>query len=229
MSNSFIKLGNSEKTIVFLPGGNIDIRCYLPLLKKISSKYTIYAVDLLNINSNSIEETKSWVKEFVLDLNQENIILVGHSFGADMIKSIELNCVAKCILLNSSIIKIHESKLNIIIKVIINSIIGGFKYPKLFTHYLQTNFYLTLNLMTRPINTFYHIKQALLNVAENQIVTVKSNKNIIVSSKNDYLFPISQIPEEKLKDILIVEGNHNWLMEDINNSSSFILNIINTK
>ncbi len=222
----FIKMGNSGKTIVFLAGGNIDIRCYLPLLKIISLKHTVYAIDFLSINSKSIDETKSWIKSFVLNLNQKDIVLIGHSFGADIIKSIELDCVSKYILMNSSIFKIKDCKLNIVFKVILNSLVGGFQHPNLFTHYLLANFYLILNLISRPINTISHIKQALLNVSDNQVVTVKNNKNTIIASKNDYLFPLAQIPETILKDIQLVEGNHDWLMGDINKSSQFILNLV---
>lgn len=224
--SEFMKLGNSSETIVFLAGGNIDVRCYLPLLKKVSSKYTIYAIDFLSIKSKSIEETKSWIKKFVLNLNQKDIVLIGHSFGADMIKSIELDCVSKYILMNSSIFKINDSKPKIIFKVILNSLVGGFQYPKLFTHYLLANFYLILNLITRPINTINHIKQALLNVSDNQVMTTKNNKNTIIASKNDYLFLLTQIPETILKDIQLVEGNHDWLMGDINKSAEFILNLV---
>lgn len=222
----FIKLGSSGKTIVFLAGGNIDIKCYLPLLKVISIKHTIYAIDFLSINSRSIEETKSWIKKFVLNLNQKDIVLIGHSFGADMIKSIELDCVSKYMLMNSSIFKIKDSKFNIIFKVILNSLVGSFQYPELFNHYLLANFYLILNLITRPINTINHIKQSLLNVSDNQMITVKNNKNIIIASKNDYLFPLAQIPETIIKDIQLVEGNHDWLMGDTIKSFQFILNLV---
>lgn len=214
--DKFLKFGNTGKTIVFMPGGNIDLRCYLPLIKLLSQINTVYAISFLEINSKSVEETIDIVESFITQLHHREIILIGHSFGADIAKQIKLDCVSKYILINSSILKIKDNKLKIIFKVIKESLCS----PSL------ADFYLITNLIVKPIKTIRHIRQALNNVTSKQVITIKNNKNVIISTTKDYLFPASEIPEDKLKDIILVEGNHNWLINEPQKSSKLIIELI---
>lgn len=214
--NTYIKFGNSGKSIVFLPGGNIDPRCYIPLLKLISQKHTVYAISFLDINTKNIKETKNFVRTFITELNLKDIILIGHSFGADIAKVIELDCISKYILINSSIYKIKDNKLKIIFKIVKESLSS----PSL------ADFYLIINLLTKPVKTIRHIKQALDNVTDHQVITTNSDKNIIISTTKDYLFPKSEIPNEKLKDVKLFEGGHNWIINNLQESSKLIIELI---
>lgn len=220
-----VQLGNSEKHLIFLPGGNIDIHCYLPLLKRLTKHYSVDGVNLLELGTANLSESRKWLEEYINECSSYPTIIVAHSLGADIVKEINSDKITKSILFNSSIYNPHYSKVNVIFITLLKSLLAPIKYPHLFIFYVRANYYLLKNLVTKPRKTILHIKQALNNITNELQVTkpIPNDKLIVIASEKDEYFPNPQ-----QTNVQIVDGNHEWLMDDIQKSSEFIQNLINS-
>lgn len=79
---------NSNKNIIYLHGWGQNIEMMMPIAKPFSDKYNILIIDLPGFGLSE-EPKEAWtlydyadmVNSFVKDLNMNNPILIGHSFG----------------------------------------------------------------------------------------------------------------------------------------------------
>lgn len=219
-----VSFGNSNSHILFLHGGNIDIRCYAPLLRKLSSYYSVEAVNLIELGTSNLEESKQWIENYINQCNYSTVI-VAHSLGADIAKKIHSPKISKYILLNSSVYNPNYSKREVIFITILKSFIAPLRYPRLFFFYALANYYLLQNLITKPRKTIMHIKQALSNITNEIEVTKPNTSNIVivVASIEDEYFP-----NPKQTGIHTVDGNHEWLMNNTEKTSELIQSLINS-
>ncbi|HVX93099.1 MAG TPA: hypothetical protein VHA74_03225 [Candidatus Dojkabacteria bacterium] len=217
-----VKLGNSDKHILFIPGGNIDIHCYDSLLRELSSHYTVEGVNLIELGTSDLSESKKWIGNYINECSYPTVI-VAHSLGADIAKKIQSPKVSKYILMNSSIYDPNYSKVKVIFITVLKSLIAPLKYPRLFFFYILANYYLLQNLVTKPRKTIRHIKQALSNVTNELEITNPNEKMKVVASKDDEYFP-----NPRQTNVQLVDGNHEWLMNDTQKSSELIQSLINS-
>lgn len=223
------KFGSTGQTIVFLPGGAIDIRCYAKLIDKIAETNTVYAVDFLRLKSKSITETKELISIFIRSLNQSNIVLIGHSFGGALASelSAELPEVTLAILFNPTIFKHSQNIFGLVKLILYKTIFGGLRFPHLLGFYISNNFYLHSDLLVAPVNTLAHFKQALWNNLHPIQYSPGNMKNWIIYTKQDELMPLQELPADfDLRKAF--KGNHDWIMNDIDKTNMIISRLINS-
>jgi pimeloyl-ACP methyl ester carboxylesterase len=218
------KLGYKGKTFLFLPGGNVDARCYLPLLRKLALTDSVYYVNFQNLPTKNIKETVNFLCGLITRLGTQGIILIGHSFGGSMANLLldRMNEISRVILIDPTEFKNTISIPKLIFKRILRTFFGWLRYPTLFSFYLDVITYTVTNLITAPRSTYRHLQQSIHNFK----YPVRSNKHleklIIIQANNDELCPLETIPAEVRRQMVLVDGPHDWIMKDSETSAKLI-------
>lgn len=87
---NFVKRGKGKKTIVFLHGWGGSWQSWAPIIERLESKFTIYALDLPGFGLSPLSRPYN-LTDYVTDITnffqKNNIvrpILIGHSFGGQI-------------------------------------------------------------------------------------------------------------------------------------------------
>ncbi|AYO57364.1 hypothetical protein CO230_04030 [Chryseobacterium sp. 6424] len=95
---SYIDAGRGAKTIVFLHGAFMNKEIWVPQIETLKKSYRVIAVDLpghgnsdVKDNEVSIQDFGKKISELLESLKANNVILVGHSIGADVCLEIYSN------------------------------------------------------------------------------------------------------------------------------------------
>lgn len=143
---NFVKKGSGKKTIVFLHGWGGSWQSWAPIINKLESKYTIYALDLPGFGLSNLPKPYS-LSDYTLELFNfinskkiSNITLVGHSFGGQIAAKFAITYpdkISKLVLVDAALIRNNSlmMKLNIsiaksgkkIIKKIASSLYPNFR------------------------------------------------------------------------------------------------------
>ena len=133
------------KPIILLHGWNASNIIYKKIIDKLTTKYSVYIIDLpgfgksINLEKDyTLDDYVIFLKSFIEDLNISNPILIGHSFGGRIIiRYSNNNQVDKIVLIDSAGIK----RLNIKNKYKI------YKYKLKKKYYILTNNIYKLELL----------------------------------------------------------------------------------
>ncbi len=92
INTHYVKEGTAGIPVVILPGWAANSSAYNLIIKQLSAKYTVYALDLPGFGKTpepsapwSLDEYAQFVMDFITACRLEEAILVGHSFGGRLI------------------------------------------------------------------------------------------------------------------------------------------------
>ena len=228
------QFGNQEIKAIFLPGGGVDIRCYKPLLKEIAKNFSIVAVNLPGLGKSSktenVGQTLEALNTFVDSLDKEKLTIIGHSFGGAIAEwlSQRNSKIEKVVLINPSVIKSADTDLQAASKLITKAVNGSIRYPNLFAFNFKTTLFLIKGIATNFDGTISHLRQSSNNVMNPVPLESKSRvERLILWGKDDEFTPLKNIPKGLLNQIVLVDGNHDWLMSNPTLAAKKIVEFIN--
>lgn len=114
------KHGSKKQSIIILPGWGDNRKTFYYLINYLKKYFTIYILDYPGFGNSVINKTltifdyANIINEFVVKLNLENSILIGHSFGGRIISILTTMYnikYKKIILINVAGLKEHKIKL----------------------------------------------------------------------------------------------------------------------
>lgn len=114
------KYGNKKQTILILPGWGDNRKTFSYLIDYLKNYFTVYILDYPGFGNSTLNKTltifdyANIINEFVIKLNLENSILIGHSFGGRIISILTTNYKTKykkIILINVAGLKEHSFKI----------------------------------------------------------------------------------------------------------------------
>lgn len=129
------KHGNKDQTIVILPGWGDNRKTFSYLINYLKNYFTIYILDYPGFGNSSFNKTldifeyTDIIKEFIIKLNLENSILIGHSFGGRIISILTTtyNLSFKKIIL-TNVAGLKEYNLKTKLKILTYKLLKKFKY-----------------------------------------------------------------------------------------------------
>lgn len=208
--------GHGESVII-LHGWNADVSIYESIVNVLKRKYLVYIIDLPGFGESmipaipyEIDDYVDFIHSFINDLNIDNPILIGHSFGGRIaIRYATKFKINKLILISSAGIKRFNIKT---------------KY-KIYKYKLKKKYY----MLTRNITKLEELQnnsgstdyQCLNNTMKKTMINIintnqtKELKNILVPTlllwgKNDLQTPYKDaiLMNKKIKDSGLVTFNH---------------------
>jgi len=219
----YLKLGNGNN-LVFLHGIWNYSKTYMKLLKGLSKKYTVYALDFPGFGKTNrpntvwmYEDYAEFLYKFVKKLNLDKFVLVGHSGSggiAIMFASKYPRLIRKLVLIDSVGVQEKISFFTFVRVILIKTFREMFSFRGLIA--LRLTLFSFLNNFFR--NGFYIFKVIKKNKdlnLDDYIKKIKINTLLLWGEKDEY-FPLSHA--EKFKDLLnnselrIVRGNHDWCL-----------------
>lgn len=143
---------NNNLNVILLHGWGASIESFRPVINNLATNYTVYAIDFPGFGKSQrppetyhVVDYSKLVLQFIKELNLENVVLVGHSFGGRVIIKLigELGYKPKKVILVDSAgikpkrklkyyIKVYTFK---IIKKVASLILGKEKAEKLANKY----------------------------------------------------------------------------------------------
>ena len=114
------KYGEKKQTILILPGWGDTRKTFNYLINNLKNYFTIYILDYPGFGKSTFNNTldifmySDIINEFIIKLNLENSILIGHSFGGRLISILTTKYnikYKKIILINVAGLKEHNIKL----------------------------------------------------------------------------------------------------------------------
>ena len=111
------KYGNKKQTILILPGWGDNRKTFSYLINYLKNYFTVYILDYPGFGNSTLNKTltifdyANIINEFVIKLNLESSILIGHSFGGRIISILTTNYKTKykkIILINVAGLKEHS-------------------------------------------------------------------------------------------------------------------------
>ena len=119
------KYGQSEKTIIILPGWGDTRKTFKSIIESLKSNFTIYIIDYPGFGNSpfpnqnlTIYDYTNIIRDFLSEKNIRNPIIIAHSFGgriATLLTGYYKEKIDKMILIDSAGIKRHK-KLKIWLK-----------------------------------------------------------------------------------------------------------------
>lgn len=231
------KISDGKRNILFLHGFGIRFNSYMPLLKELSKEYTVYFTNLSGHGTekavNDLDELIDVLEQKVRKLNLDNLIIVGHSFGGLCAAKLALrleDIVTDVLLFNPALVKSRYSKFQIMWKYLIEKNIKGLLlYPNLFSFYVRLLSDFIYNLIIQNINTGKTRRIVLKAMLSDRVNKFEYRKNInfkIITSRRDSIVNYNDLVSEYYKDVVLVDGEHDWLMADVKKSAEIIEKLI---
>ncbi len=226
------KFGNGKRNIVFLHGGSTRYFAYLPLIQELARENTVYTFDLpshgISPATDDVDEAIRMVKDQILELNLDNLSVVGHSFGGfcGYMVAQELESVRSAVLIDPLITKTEKSLPELLYVFFVKKNQQGLKY-----HPNVKYFYGLAgkdNLMNIKLQKFNIIKmiRLLIRSAYYDIEFNPQrfeNKNlVIISGKKDSIINYEKLSSTFREKLIPVEGEHDWLMENVVRTAQMI-------
>ena len=219
----YLKLGKGDN-LIFLHGTWNYSKTYMKLLKELSKKYAVYALDLPGFGKTNrpnivwtYEDYAKFLYKFVKELKLNKFLLIGHSGSggvAIMFASKYSKLIKKLVLIDSIGVQEKISFFTFVRVILLKALKEIFSFRGLMA--LKLMLFSFLNNFFR--NGFYIFKVIKKNKDRNlddYIKKIKINTLLLWGEKDEY-FPLSHA--KKFKDLLnnselrIVRGNHDWCL-----------------
>lgn len=202
LSIYYEKYGTKKQTILILPGWGDNRKTFSYLINYLKNYFTIYILDYPGFGKSSFNKTldiflyTEIIKDFIIKLNLENSILIGHSFGGRIISILTTKYnlkFKKIILINVAGLKEHNCKL--IFKKVIYKLLKKIKY--LLPNKLKIKY--QNYLFEKFASTDYKVLDKKLYKTFQNIIKVNLKKyykqinidTLLLWGKNDTITPIS--------------------------------------
>ena len=221
----------SGKSVIMLHGWNADTSIYESIVNMLKKKYLIYIIDLPGFGESMIpsipytlDDYVDFIHTFISDLNIDNPILIGHSFGGRIaIRYANKFRINKLILISSAGIK----RFNLKTKYKIH------KYKIKKKYYILTKNITKLEeLQNNSGSSDYQslnntMKKTMINIINTNQVTELKNINVptlLLWGKKDLQTPYKDalLMNKKIKDSGLVTFNHSGHFPFIDEEYLFI-------
>lgn len=225
------------RAVFLLHGGGLDSRTYKRNIELLSRGHKVIAPDISFFGRShppdacwDFKDYAALFSQFVDDLNLNDIILIGHSFGGGI--ALELSTVnskiSKLVLVNSAGILPSYSKSKFFWLVFYKSVLNllycnKFVALKIIVHFIQNIFW---NLFSTPKKLNTVLKSIYTKFDGFEKIQIPT---LIVWGEKDIVFPLeyASIFKNQISDsdIKYVDGGHDWLLLDPDTFSDLIKSI----
>lgn len=217
------KTGTGQANYVFFHSGGVRYNSYLPLIKSMAKVGTVYYFNLPGHGSHIKNyEVTDYVQELtglIDSLSLDNMIFIGHSFGGFCAYQVgqQLPSVDKLILIDPLLVKVPLSRIQLLFYVLVwKNIRGLYYHHHLYDFYVNAFKDLLANILTVKFEIL-NVTKLLLDAAVNQENYNNrdlNKKTVILHGKYDSVIPYEEIKKAFPENVTVVEGEHDWCMED---------------
>lgn len=226
------KLGQGQK-IIFFHGGGVRYNCYLPLIKQLSRDYSVYYFNLPGHGGFKTDgNPQSSIDTIVELIQKENIeapILLGHSYGGYVAYELafRLKNVKKVLLIDPLLTQSKFKKGSLFYRFFVLKNVRAILFDiRILKFFLQASFDLLLNVLYHKLNTFDSIRLLINSAYCNKTIFDGSFKLSIIHGDEDSIIPLNELNKQYENFINIVNGEHDWCMNDVKHTYKEILKYI---
>jgi len=219
----YLKLGKGDN-LVFLHGIWSYSETYLSLLKELSRKYTVYALDLPGFgktnNPNEIwtyEDYARFLYKFFRKLRLDEFVLVGHSGGggiAIVFTSKYPKIIKNLVLIDSVGVQDRISFFVFVRAILLKTLKEIFSFKGLIALKSITVSFLN-NFFSHGFYIFRVIKKNKDSNLDDYIKKIKIKTLLLWGDRDEY-FPLDYANKFKIllenSELKIVKGNHDWCL-----------------
>ncbi|MBD3362252.1 alpha/beta fold hydrolase [Candidatus Dojkabacteria bacterium] len=226
------KIGKGPN-LIFFHGGGVRYNSYLPLMKALSSHYTVYYFDLPGhgsemTNGNPIDAVNKLTQK-IKNYSIGNPILLGHSFGGFCAYEVSKNLedINQVILLNPLLIESKKNFLYLLFRfLILKNIRSIIMKPMIIKFYIKAFMDILINIFSQNINLVNTIKLLLNSTYCTKTPLNQSNpKTVILHGKHDSIIPYNNFQDGFKKITNLVDGEHDWCMNNVEDTVRKILKV----
>ncbi len=199
----------------------------------IGLKFSVYFFDLPGHGTSQTDGyPKSAIDEIVTQIRKMNFkdpILVGHSFGGFCAYEVSrhLKDVSKIILFDPLITEIKISKIKFIWVFLLN-MKRSVSNSKISKFYFRGFGDLLFNLFSQNIYSLNSLKLIIRSAykKKSKLEEKLSKKLVIYHGKYDSVISIEEIEKDFPSNTTIIDGEHDWCMEDIDYTKKLIVQVL---
>ncbi len=226
------KLGQGQN-IIFFHGGGVRYNCYLPLIKQLSKNYSIYYFNLPGHERFKTDGNPQSSIDTILELiekeNIEDPILLGHSYGGFIAYELafRLENVKKVLLIDPLLTQSKFRKVSLFYRFFFLKNVRAILFDiRILKFFIQASFDLLLNVFYQKLNTLDSVRLLIHSAYCNKTVFDNSFKLSIIHGDKDSIIPLHELNKKYEDYVNIINGEHDWCMNDVKHTYKEILKYI---
>lgn len=227
------QFGKGNKNLVFFHGGGVRPYSYMQLLHEFENDFTIYTFDMPGhgnaISTDRIDEAIQYLVSEVESLGLDEANFLGHSFGGFCAFETAKHFanVRNLIMIDPLMTQIKMSRLRLLYVFLYLKDYRSLRlHPKVKSFYklaVKDNFE---NIKLQKLNAFKTYK-LLMNASycsKSVDLTKFPNTNVkVITGHDDSIIDAEEIQKSFGDNAIVVNGEHDWLMEDVGRTSKIVL------
>lgn len=203
------KKEHSEYSLIFIHGWGVNEKSLYPLAKLFFKKYDCHLITLSGFDGNklakvyTIDDYVNEIKDYIINNNLKNIVVIGHSFGGKIAFFLKLIMPEIKIITLAPSIRKNPFSLKIFLKIHLYKLLKflHFPIPKILKGSKDYQQCKDDNIKKTFLNVFHkYLTNDEISSIEGHIIAFKNDKEVNIKS-------LQKISSSKIK-VIILEGNH---------------------